>query len=50
MYPNIYNGIKYLLSIIACSLFQYPRLFVVAQTIYTLYALYWDVREDWGKL
>ncbi|KAK8789372.1 hypothetical protein WA588_001257 [Blastocystis sp. NMH] len=50
MYPNIYNGIKYLLSIISCSLFQYPKLFVIAQTIYTLYALYWDIREDWGLL
>lgn len=50
MYPNIYNGIKYLLSIISCSLFQYPKLFVIAQTIYTLYALYWDIREDWGTL
>ncbi|KAK8806089.1 hypothetical protein WA171_007174 [Blastocystis sp. BT1] len=48
MYPNIYNGIKYLLSIISCCLIQFPIPFFIAQTVYSLYALYWDIHEDWG--
>ena len=49
MYPSIYNGIKYFLSIISCCLIQFPIPFFIAQTVYSLYALYWDIHEDWGK-
>lgn len=50
MYPSVYNGIKYFLAIIANCLISYPTAYCVAQTIYTLYALYWDIHEDWGAL
>ncbi|KAK8812100.1 hypothetical protein WA556_004226 [Blastocystis sp. ATCC 50177/Nand II] len=47
-YPSIYNGIKYFLSLVANSCVPFPILYCIAQSIYTIYALYWDVREDWG--
>ena len=50
MYPSVYNGIKYFLAIVANCLISYPIAYCVAQTIYTIYALYWDIHEDWGAL
>lgn len=50
LYPSIYNGIKYLLSIIANSLALYKLPYFCAQFIYTIYALCWDLHEDWGLL
>ena len=48
LYPSIYNGIKYLLSIIANSLALFKIPYFIAQFIYTIYALCWDLHEDWG--
>ncbi|CBK24141.2 uncharacterized protein [Blastocystis hominis] len=50
LYPSIYNGIKYLLSIIANSLVLFKLPYFCAQFIYTIYALCWDLHEDWGLL
>ena len=50
MYPSVYNGIKYFLAIIANCLLSFPVPYCIAQTIYTMYALYWDIHEDWGLL
>lgn len=49
-YPHLYNGVKYLLSLIAQCCFWNTKLYAIVQFIYTLYALNWDLREDWGRL
>ena len=48
LYPSIYNGIKYFLSIVANSLAFFKIPYFIAQFIYTIYALCWDLHEDWG--
>lgn len=48
MHPHLYNGIKYGLSILAMCFFWSNPTYAVLQFVYTLYALNWDLREDWG--
>lgn len=50
MYPHLWNGLKYFLSLIAMSFSWSTPCYYVFQSIYTCYALYWDLREDWGLL
>ena len=50
VYPHLWNGLKYFLSLIAMSFSWSTPCYYVFQSIYTCYALYWDLREDWGLL
>lgn len=50
VYPHLWNGLKYFLSLIAMSFSWSTPYYYVLQSIYTCYALYWDLREDWGLL
>ena len=45
----MYNGIKYFLGIIASLCSELPIPYAIMQTIYTCYAVYWDIHEDWSK-
>lgn len=48
VYPHLWNCLKYFLSMWAmCFSWNLPS-YCVFQSIYTCYALYWDIREDWG--
>ena len=47
-YPHMSNGIKYFMSLVAMCFFWNNACYAVLQFLYTLYALNWDLREDWG--
>lgn len=50
VHPHLFNGVKYGLSILAMCFFWNTPTHAVLQCVYTLYALNWDLREDWGLL
>lgn len=49
VHPHLYNAAKYFMSLVAHCFSWNPVCFGIFQSMYTFYALGWDLREDWGK-